>query len=113
PFASTLQGAASGGPYSARAVNDTHNSLHGTSLGSFYRDERIASGDQFFVRITDGPGLPVPGGGGGGSGGHAMMVVGDSITQGFEGDYTWRYRLASHLASTGGNTNFVGPNRGT
>ena len=26
-----------------------------------------------------------------------IMVVGDSISQGFEGDFSWRYRLKQHL----------------
>ncbi|MEV6489818.1 SGNH/GDSL hydrolase family protein [Actinoplanes sp. NPDC051633] len=42
-----------------------------------------------------------------------IMVVGDSISQGLEGDYTWRYRLANHLAAAGGNVDFVGPWTGT
>ncbi|MFC6565601.1 SGNH/GDSL hydrolase family protein [Actinoplanes utahensis] len=40
-----------------------------------------------------------------------LMVVGDSISQGIEGDYTWRYRLATHLSGTGAD--FVGPWTGT
>ena len=31
----------------------------------------------------------------------AIMVVGDSISQGSSGDYTWRYRLAKHLTANG------------
>ncbi|MEV4576641.1 GDSL-type esterase/lipase family protein [Nonomuraea jabiensis] len=42
-----------------------------------------------------------------------IMVVGDSITHGSEGDYTWRYRLANHFASKGVQVDFVGPRRGT
>ncbi|WP_433551840.1 GDSL-type esterase/lipase family protein [Micromonospora zamorensis] len=42
-----------------------------------------------------------------------IMVVGDSISQGMEGDYTWRYRLADHFARTGTAVNFVGPWTGT
>jgi hypothetical protein len=41
------------------------------------------------------------------------MVVGDSISQGLEGDYTWRYRLAQHLAGSGRPVDFVGPYTGT
>jgi lysophospholipase L1-like esterase len=41
------------------------------------------------------------------------MIVGDSISQGLEGDHTWRYRLRQHLSSTGANVNFVGPYTGT
>ena len=39
-----------------------------------------------------------------------VMVVGDSISQGHEGDYTWRYRLKAHL---GAAVDFVGPWSGT
>ncbi|MFC6341935.1 GDSL-type esterase/lipase family protein [Nocardioides hankookensis] len=42
-----------------------------------------------------------------------MMVVGDSISQGLEGDFTWRYRLKQHLDDDGVVTDFVGPRKGT
>ncbi|SKB09343.1 SGNH/GDSL hydrolase family protein [Aeromicrobium choanae] len=42
-----------------------------------------------------------------------IMVVGDSISQGLEGDYTWRYRLAESLSSRGQAADFVGPWSGT
>lgn len=42
-----------------------------------------------------------------------VMVVGDSISQGLEGDYTWRYRIAEHFARTGATVDFVGPWGGT
>lgn len=38
-----------------------------------------------------------------------IMLVGDSITQGSAGDYTWRYRLWRHLAESGTTIDFVGP----
>jgi len=38
-----------------------------------------------------------------------IMIVGDSITHGSSGDYTWRYRLAQHL---GAAADFVGPSSG-
>ncbi|GJN77347.1 hypothetical protein PLIIFM63780_000837 [Purpureocillium lilacinum] len=41
------------------------------------------------------------------------MFVGDSITQGADGDYTWRYRLWQWLRNEGVDTNFVGPYQGT
>ncbi|MFD1370867.1 fibronectin type III domain-containing protein [Actinoplanes sichuanensis] len=54
------------------------------------------------------------GGQGGGSDPRTrIMVVGDSISQGHEGDYTWRYRLAEHLKQSDEAVNFVGPYRGT
>lgn len=37
-----------------------------------------------------------------------IMLAGDSITQGSEGDWTWRYRLWNHLAATT-SIDFVGP----
>jgi lysophospholipase L1-like esterase len=38
-----------------------------------------------------------------------VMVVGDSISQGSSGDYTWRYRLWQHLETTApGAVDFVG-----
>lgn len=42
-----------------------------------------------------------------------IMVVGDSISQGAEGDFTWRYRLAQQLADAGAAVDFVGPWTGT
>jgi lysophospholipase L1-like esterase len=38
-----------------------------------------------------------------------IMLVGDSITQGSAGKYTWRYRLYQHLEAAGVHTDFVGP----
>lgn len=45
--------------------------------------------------------------------GTRIMVVGDSITHGSEGDFTWRYRLAQHFTAKGVRVDFVGPRRGT
>ncbi|KAF4548138.1 Hypothetical protein D9617_31g063740 [Elsinoe fawcettii] len=43
-----------------------------------------------------------------------ILITGDSITQGAEGDFTWRYRLYNWLRSTSGTTaTFVGPYHGT
>lgn len=41
------------------------------------------------------------------------MVLGDSFASGMQDDYTWRWRLARHLAGTGTPAEFVGPHRGT
>ena len=41
-----------------------------------------------------------------------IMIVGDSITQGSSGDYTWRYRLGQHLTAAGTAVDFVGPSTG-
>jgi hypothetical protein len=38
-----------------------------------------------------------------------IMVVGDSISQGHSGDYTWRYRLWEHLTSDSVSFDLVGP----
>jgi lysophospholipase L1-like esterase len=41
-----------------------------------------------------------------------MMLVGDSITEGRAGDFTWRYRLYKHLEAAGVPPDFVGPRDG-
>ena len=42
-----------------------------------------------------------------------FMIVGDSITEGSTGDYTWRYRLWKHLkANEVSEAHFVGPRQG-
>jgi hypothetical protein len=38
-----------------------------------------------------------------------IMVVGDSISNGFSGDFTWRYRLWQQLRDSGLAADFVGP----
>ncbi|MFL6062833.1 MAG: SGNH/GDSL hydrolase family protein [Marmoricola sp.] len=42
-----------------------------------------------------------------------IMLAGDSITQGFDGDYTWRYRLVKEFVRQGVDVDFVGPRRYT
>ncbi|WP_163168113.1 GDSL-type esterase/lipase family protein [Arthrobacter sp. Alg241-R88] len=42
-----------------------------------------------------------------------ILVVGDSVTQGKDGDYSWRYFAAQRLAQERYNVDFVGPYRGT
>ncbi|KAF2111230.1 SGNH hydrolase-type esterase domain-containing protein, partial [Lophiotrema nucula] len=42
-----------------------------------------------------------------------VMVVGDSISHGLEGDYTWRYRLWQWFQSSGVAVDFAGPYIGT
>jgi hypothetical protein len=37
------------------------------------------------------------------------MIVGDSITEGSSGDYTWQYRLYEHLRADGVRPRMVGP----
>ena len=38
-----------------------------------------------------------------------IMIVGDSITEGSSGDYTWQYRLYEHLRADGVSPRMVGP----
>ncbi len=38
-----------------------------------------------------------------------VLIVGDSMTQGSAGDWTWRYRLWQYLAASHANVDFVGP----
>lgn len=42
-----------------------------------------------------------------------VMVVGDSMTQGYEGDWTWRYRLWKWFRDQHIAVDFVGPYKGT
>ncbi|KFY31523.1 hypothetical protein V493_01031 [Pseudogymnoascus sp. VKM F-4281 (FW-2241)] len=46
-------------------------------------------------------------------GGLKVMVAGDSMTQGLEGDWTWRYRLWQWFKQNGVSVQFVGPYKGT
>lgn len=48
-------------------------------------------------------------GSGDGDGVVRILVLGDSVTQGSAGDWTWRYRLARHLEQTGVAFDLVGP----
>ena len=38
-----------------------------------------------------------------------IMLLGDSVTHGSAGDWTWRYRLWRHLEAVGAEADFVGP----
>src|SRR5262245_42446727 len=38
-----------------------------------------------------------------------ILLVGDSMTQGSSGDWTWRYRLWQHLSEHGVSFDLVGP----
>lgn len=42
-----------------------------------------------------------------------VMIAGDSMTQGKEGDWTWRYRMWQWAQSNGLSWDFVGPYTGT
>jgi lysophospholipase L1-like esterase len=41
-----------------------------------------------------------------------ILVLGDSITHGDDGDFTWRFRLHEHLRTSGVAFDFVGPHTG-
>lgn len=45
--------------------------------------------------------------------GNRIMILGDSISQGLEGDFTWRYRLFQHFDANNVKMTFVGPWTGT
>ena len=45
--------------------------------------------------------------------GSKFMVVGDSISHGMEGDFTWRWRLSYWLGQQSSDIDFVGPYTGT
>jgi lysophospholipase L1-like esterase len=38
-----------------------------------------------------------------------VLLVGDSVTQGSSGDWTWRYRLSKHLSASSADVDLVGP----
>jgi len=107
PFASTWQGASIVGinRISNAWVPLSENDAQANHLLGFYIAQRILNFDKFWVRVvpgsTPGPGQP------------NLMVVGDSISHGFEGDYTWRYRLYQHLKNNNVFVDFVGPWQGT
>lgn len=42
-----------------------------------------------------------------------ILLVGDSVTVGTDGDYTWRYFAWKGLQETGASVDFVGPRQGT
>lgn len=42
-----------------------------------------------------------------------VLIVGDSVTQGYKGDFTWRYFAWKGLVSQGEEVDFVGPRSGT
>lgn len=41
-----------------------------------------------------------------------ILIVGDSVTNGSVGDWTWRYWLWNNLVASGADVDFVGPNTG-
>ena len=42
-----------------------------------------------------------------------VMIVGDSMSQGREGDWTWRFRIWEWFKDQGLTVDFVGPYNGT
>jgi GDSL-like Lipase/Acylhydrolase family len=59
------------------------------------------------VATSHAPAQPGPTGPSRGS--PRIMIVGDSMTQGSAGDYTWQYRLYAHLVADGFTPRMVGP----
>ncbi|HEU5269263.1 MAG TPA: NucA/NucB deoxyribonuclease domain-containing protein, partial [Jatrophihabitans sp.] len=99
PFASSYEGGAGA---SIRAVPLSANNSQGGILNGGYNTWRILDADAFYVQvIIDDTNT------------EKVMVVGDSISQGLDGDFTWRYRLWQHFQSDGVIDAFVGPRTGT
>ncbi|MDT0466547.1 fibronectin type III domain-containing protein [Streptomyces gibsoniae] len=64
--------------------------------------------------VVDGSGVDDTAGGGDmGTAPLRVMVVGDSMSEGMEGDWTWRYRLWQWFKDQHIAVDFVGPYRGT
>lgn len=99
PFASTQEGGAGA---SIRAVSLEANKSQGGILVGGYNSWRILDGDAYYVQVIIDD-----------SATEKVMIVGDSISQGLDGDYTWRYRLWQHFQSDGVTDAFVGPRSGT
>jgi lysophospholipase L1-like esterase len=59
-----------------------------------------------------GPAVPGPAAQAAAAAPAKIMIVGDSITHGAAGDFTWRYRLWQHLTGNGVAVDFVGPSSG-
>lgn len=62
----------------------------------------VLSGSATAVAVVTMPSASAAGSG-------RILIVGDSITQGSSGDYTWRYRLWDEHQSTDPGYTFVGP----
>jgi len=73
-------------------------------LATYVSDAFTAAGDALFGSTGTNPGGTLP---------LKIMVVGDSMTQGHEGDYTWRYRLWQWFQDQHVAVDFVGPYYGT
>ena len=101
PFASTYE-SYNNVPVSIRAVPIAAQDAQGGALSASYMQQRILDNDAYYVQITIDD-----------STNQKVMVVGDSISQGLDGDFTWRYRLWQHFQSDGVNDAFVGPRTGT
>lgn len=69
--------------------------------------QRAARAQLLSAAGAPAPCPPVPGQPAGGS--PRIMVVGDSLSEGSAGDYTWRYRLYEQLAAGGLRPAMVGP----
>jgi lysophospholipase L1-like esterase len=112
PFATTQQGAAFG-PVSICWVTPGAQNSQGGSYLAFINGNRVLPDDQFYMNATYTPTGSSPGCNDGGSGpAPSVMAVGDSISEGFQGDVTWRYNLAA-LESDVPGFQYVGPWSGT
>lgn len=117
-----------GGTPSATGVNEfLYRCLRGTDdrCPEFYPDRDDKFGGRTAMERTGVLMMDFPGGGlideivarnpgkGSGGGDLKVMVVGDSMSQGKEGDYTWRYRLWQWFREQHVAVDFVGPYSGT
>lgn len=86
---------------SGRKATGAPGSVNGRAAAAAATGEGTARG------ATPSPCPPVPGQPTGGR--PRVMIVGDSITSGSSGDYTWQYRLYQHLRADGVSPQMIGP----
>lgn len=86
-----------------RALTSAATNAANAAMQSFVRANHVLTGDRFYEAAevrTDRTGPRI-------------LVVGDSITEGHEGEATWRYRLWQELTVNDVDATFVGPWLGT
>ena len=92
---------------------------YAAELTKLWQDGTIVDPDAVVVNpvdmVVDGSGVDGTDPGDGNTSGtpQRVMVVGDSISNGFEGDHTWRYRLWQWARTQNWKAEFVGPLHGT
>ncbi|GAB1332293.1 hypothetical protein ACE1SV_66320 [Streptomyces sennicomposti] len=92
---------------------------YAAALTGLWRDGTIVDPDAVVVNpadmVVDGSGADETDPSDGNTSGppQRVMVVGDSISNGFEGDHTWRYRLWQWARTQDWKAEFVGPLHGT